>query len=795
MLVPLIWQKDYIKLDEDLKTITDRLSETGSHVEEVKIHTSDLKGIVIGKILDQEKHPDADRLNVLSIDIGEDKPITIITNAKNTKKGDYLPVITSGTRLDDGTLIEDHDFFGIVSQGMLTSYSELGYDDSVIPKELKDGVLVLQGEYDLGSSLSEVLYSNTPVIEYEITPNRPDCLSIIGMARESAASFAKEISYPPISYKANDEDIKDYFNGIEIDSKSCDGFVARVAKDVEIGPSPQWLQNYLMLAGMRPINNIVDITNFVMLETGQPLHAYDLDKLNGKKIIVKDGKDGESLETLDGVTRKIDKDTLLIADDKGPIGLAGIMGGLDSEVTSQTKNILLEAANFDSSNIRKTSKRLGLRSEASTRFEKGLPVEMADFASQRAMKLISDLGVGQIVGGSIKKTSKEKDQKEITLRLRRLNMLTGVDFTLDTAIENLKLLEFDVRAIDDQSLGVKVPYFRSDVSMEADLIEEVVRLYGMGNIESKPLVSSLKRGERSPRRLLKDDLKRKLVGQKFSELASYSFISPKEFDKLGVDRDSSLRNYISLINPLGEDYSVMRTSQVPSMLDVISKNIKYGQKDMRFFELDRTFKKSEGSLPDEDLTLTMGLFGDYSFYDLKDFFEEVMENVGFEGFTYEANRKVKAFHQGRCADIYLDGQRVGIMGEISYMVRDTYDIDQGALVLEINLGKIEEKRNSEKKYEPIPRFPAIERDYSLVCDRDVRSFDIEKIIRDNAKGLVDKIKLFDIYTGEHIEEGKKSVSYKVYYRSLDRTLKDTEVVEVEEKIISKLKAKDIVLRS
>ncbi|WP_243343409.1 phenylalanine--tRNA ligase subunit beta [Anaerococcus sp. AGMB09787] len=795
MLVPLIWQKDYIKLDEDLKTITDRLSETGSHVEEVKIHTSDLDGVVVGKVLDQNKHPSADRLNVLTIDIGKDTPITIITNATNTKKGDYLPVITSGTKLDDDTFIDDHDFFGIISQGMLTAYSELSYDDSVVPKKLKDGVLVLEGEFEVGSRLSDVIYSNTPVIEYEITPNRPDCLSILGMARESAASFGKKITYPSIDYDHNDEDITDYFDGVDIESPNCNAFVARVATNIEVKTSPQWLQNYLILAGMRPINNIVDITNFVMLETGQPLHAYDLDKLRDNKIIVRDSKDSETLKTLDGNDRNLDEGMVLICDGQGPIGLAGIMGGMDSEVTEETTNILLEAANFDSSSIRSTSKKLGLRSEASNRFEKGLSPQLADFASSRAMKLINDLKAGTIIGGAIKIGLDQEEEKYVDLRISRLNMLTGLELTMDYAIKNLELLEFEVQKLDEDTLRAKVPYFRSDIEIEADLIEEVVRLYGMGKIESKPLRSSLQRGERSKRRLLRDDLREKLVGQKFSELATYSFISPREFDRLGVKEDRKLRDFVKLINPLGEDYSVMRTSQVPSMLDVISKNIKYGQKDMSFFELDRTFERVEGGLPKENLTLTMGLYGSYSFYDMKDFFREVMANVGFDGFTYKANTETFAFHKGRCADIYYDDQKIGMMGDISYEIRDEYDIEKGAIILEVNLALIEEKRNPQKKYKEISRFPAIERDYSLVCDRDVESAVIEKIIIENSEGLVGDVKLFDIYTGEHIEEGKKSVSYKLSYRSKDRTLKDKEANKVEANIIEKLKEAGIELRS
>lgn len=794
MLVPLIWQKDYIEIDKDLKTITDRLSETGSHVEEVFIKTSDLEGIVVGHVLKQEKHPDADRLQVLSIDVGKDDPITIITNAKNTKEGDYLLVITSGTKLDDGTLIEDHDFFGIVSEGMLTAYSELGYDDSVIPKNLREGVIVLEGEYKPGTSASELLFSNTPVIEYEITPNRPDCLSIIGMARESAASFGGKINLPETDYKTNGKDLREIFDGLNLITDNCDKFITRAICNVKIEPSPQWLQNYLMLAGMRPINNIVDITNFVMLETGQPLHAYDLDKLNGS-ITIREAKDGEIVKTIDGESRKLDSSMLVIADKSGAIGIAGVMGGFDTEVSNETKNIILETAHFDADSVRQTSKKLGLRSEASTRFEKGVPIEMADFASKRALHLIDNLGYGEIYDDSYQVGSTEGEEKKVKLRISRLKALTGVDFTMEEAIHNLELLEFEIEKIDDDTILAKVPFFRLDIDIEADLIEEVVRLYGMGKIESKPLVSSLKKGERSPLRLLKDDLKRKLVGQKFSELATYSFISPREYDRLGIAEDSKFRDYVSLINPLGEDFSVMRTTQISNMLDVISKNIKYGQKDMRFFELDRTFEKTSDVLPKENLTLTMGLYGEYSFYDMKDFFTEAMRNSGFIGFSYKANEEFFAFHAGRCADIYFNGEKIGVIGEISYEVREEYSINKGAIILEINLSKIADERIIDKKYKQIPKFPAIERDYSFVADRNVESELIEEIMKEKAGELLAKIELFDIYTGKGIADDKKSISYRVWYRKADRTLKEEDIKGVEESILEQLRAKDIVLRA
>ena len=794
MLVPLVWQNNYVKIDEDLKTITDRLSETGSHVEEVTIATSALESVVVGHVLEQEKHPDADRLQVLKIDIGRDEPATIITAAKNTKKGDYLFVITSGTSMDNGDYIGDHDFFGINSEGMLTSYAELGYPDNVIPKEFRDGVIILNEEYKPGTPVSEVLSSNTPVIEYEITPNRPDCLSIIGMARESAASFGEKIKLPDLDYKTNGKDLREVFKGLILYSDNCKQFIARVIKDVKIEPSPQWLQNYLILAGMRPINNIVDITNFVMLETGQPLHAYDLDKVNGG-ITIREAQDGEIIKTIDGEDRQLDKSMLVIADDKKAISIAGVMGGYDTEVTSQTKNIVLEAANFNGASVRETSKKLKLRSEASTRFEKGVPIQMADFASRRVLHLIDKLSYGEIYDDSYMVGLTDIEDRYVDLRISRLNALTGVDFSKEEAIRNLELLEFEIEDIDSDTIRAKVPFFRNDIEIEADLIEEVIRLYGMGNIEPKPLYSSLQRGLRSDARILRDDLKRELAGQKFSELTTYSFISPREFDRMGVLKDSQLREYIKLTNPLGEDFSVMRTTQLSNMLDVIAKNINRGQKDLKLFELGKTFEKTELDLPNENDTLTMGLYGSYNFYDLKDIFEVAMDRVGFVGFTYKTQKENPIFHAGRCADIYYGDEFIGTMGEVSYEVRDEYDIKKGALILEINLSQIGDQRIKDRKYMALPKYPAITRDYSFVTDRNLESKFIEDTIINNGGELVKNIELFDIYTGDQIQNDKKSISYKVEFRSDDKTLKEEDIKDIEENILNDLEKSNIVLRS
>lgn len=799
MLIPLRRQEEYVKIDRSLKEITDRLSETGSHVESVYSYSSSLEGVLVGKILELEDHPNADRLSVLKIDIGE-KVLTIVTSAKNVKKGDLLPVITSGTKLDDGRVIEDHDFFGITSQGMLVAYSEIGYPDSVIPKKYKDGVIILNDQsLELGSKLSAAIFSDSPIIEYEITPNRPDCLSIIGMARESAASFGQKITYPDLSFEALDGDIRDYSGGIELKTDKCRRFTARLIKDVKIDESPLRLKNYLTLAGMRPINNVVDLTNFVMLETGQPLHAYDLDKLAEKKIIIRDAKDGEKVETLDGQERELDSQMVVVCDGEKVVDVAGVMGSMDSEVTESTKNILLEAANFDPDAIRYASKKLNLRSEASSRFEKGVPIEAADFASRRVAHLATKLGIGRVLESHFDEGIKETPEKKVDLRISRLNLLTGHEFTKEEAIENLKLLEFEVEDLDENTIRAKVPCFRNDIDLEADLIEEVVRLYGIGKVENKPLVSSLKRGEKSEMRIFRDQVRSQMVGQKFSEIVTYSFISPREYDKLNIPENSSLRKYIKLINPLGEDYSVMRTTLLPNMLQVLERNLNRKQDDLRFFELGKIFKENDGSgeagLPLEEQVLCLALVGDYSFYDLKGYFLEAMKNVGLRDFEFVTESENPSFHPGRCARIFYNGEEVGVMGQISYEVSDNYSLRDNPLILDVNLTQLKKYQEKDRKYQPLPKFPALERDYSFVCQKEVESKYIEDTIKEEGKGLVYEIRLFDIYTGKGIEEGEKSLSYKVKFIAEDRTLTDEDISPLEEAYLGRLSKEGIVLRS
>lgn len=792
MLVPIEWMKNYVDVNVDILEYTDRLSETGSHVDGVVKYTDDLKGIKVGIVLDVRKHENADKLTVLKIKTK--KEITIVTSAKGLKKDDKVLVIESGNYINN-KYIESHDFFGVLSEGMLISYSELNYPDSVIPKKLKDNVIILQGDFTPGEDAVNVLKSNTPIIDFEITPNRPDCLSIIGMARESAASFETKIKLPDENYNSSSESFFDYFEDVDIKTKNCNRIITKIATDIKVEESPQWMQNYLMLAGMRPINNIVDITNFVMLEYGQPLHAYDLDKLKSKRMIIRDAKKGEILETLDSTKRQLDDNMVVIADEEQIIGLAGVMGSLDSEVSEDTKTILLEAANFDKDSIRETSKKLGLRTEASSRFEKGIPLESTLSAANRVMHLIESLNVGTPLKDGIDKGNKVSENKIVDLRIPRLNLLIGHEFTKEEAKKYLEYLDFEIVNETENTISVKVPYYRLDIDMEADLSEEIARLYGFSKIDAKPLKINVRPGYISEKRRLMDDIKLSLFGQEFIETATYSFVSPKIYEDLNIPKDSNLRNYPKIINPLGLDFSVMRTTLIANMLDVISKNIKRKQNDMRLFEIGNTFFKSENELPNEYHKLCIGLYGEYDFYDLKNYFINVMENVGIKGFRFETNREFTTFHAGRCANIYIKDKPIGIMGQISYNLRDNYDINKGCYILEINVDKILDNRIETKKYKKLPKYPAIEIDLSLVCDRFMESSKIEDIIISNGKGLIENVELFDIYTGNQVDNDKKSVSYSLIFRAEDRTLSDKEVNPIVENIMDKLEKNNIYLRS
>ncbi len=794
MLLPVKWLRDYVEFDIDAKELAEKLTATGSHVEAIEDVDKGVENVVVGKILSIEKHPDADKLVITKIDVGGEEPLQIVTGADNITEGDTVPVAVVGAKLPDGTKIKKGKLRGVESFGMLCSADELGISQSVVPKNQKDGIFILKGNYTLGTDIREELSLLGEVMELEITPNRPDCLSIIGMARETAASLNKVLKYPVINIVKQQGDISELVKSIEVeDSSLCPRYYAKVIKDVEVKESPLWLQTRLMEAGVRPINNIVDVTNYVMLEYGQPLHAFDLDTLEGSKIIVRSAKDGETIKTLDESERNLDNSMLVIADEKSPIAIAGVMGGFDTEVTSKTKNILIESATFDATSIRRTSKKLNLRSEASTKFEKGLDPMTAEIACKRVCQLIEEMNSGEIVKGEIDKFGVEPKKRTIEVSDKEITKLIGIEIESKKILNILNHLEI-VTEYNDGMYKSVVPTFRNDLELKADIIEEIARIYGFDNIGFAPLVGTLTRGEKSELRKLEDLAKDVLWGMGLNELMTYSFISPKVYDKILLPADDDKRNYIKLRNPLGEDYSVMRTTLIGNTMEVLARNYKYGVNAAKTFEIGNTFRPigkelTADSLPEEKKLLSLGMYGDVDFFSLKGVVKGLLDRLGIENVEYQAETENTTFHPGRTANVIVDGENVGIIGEIHPDVLENYDIKVRCLVGELDFKMLSEKSHLERKYTPLPKYPPMTRDIALTVDENLEVREIEKVILANGKNLVEHIELFDVYTGDQVEEGKKSVAYSIVYRSLEKTLTDEEVVKVHEKILEELENK------
>jgi phenylalanyl-tRNA synthetase beta chain len=787
MLLPIKWLKDYVATDKDSKELADKLTLSGSHVESINSLNKGVKDVIVGKILSLEKHPGADKLLICEVDIGK-KKLQIVTGATNLIEGDYVPVAVVGSQLPGDIIIEKTNFRGVESHGMLCSLKELGYADNVISKEMKDGIFVLDKEYPLGSDIVDVLNLNDEVIEFEITPNRPDCLSIIGMARETSATFNIPLKEPVININNEEEDISKYIEDIEVLSDNCSRYYARVIKDVKIKESPLWMQIKLMAAGVRPINNIVDITNYVMLEYGEPLHAFDLGKLEGKKIIIRQAEKGEKIKTLDDIDRELEPTDLVIADEKNPIAIAGVMGGFDSEISKDTKVVLLEGANFNEKSVRLTAKRLNLRTEASNRFEKGIDPNLCSKAVDRVCQLIELTGAGTVVKSFIDKYKDVKEEKTITLRPEIVNSLLGVDIDVESMVRYLNSLGIK-STFDGKLIYSTIPTYRMDLSIEADLIEEIGRLYGFHNIESKPLVGKLTRGKKPYDKIVEDKGKAVLQSLGYNEVMTYSFISPKAYDKIMLPEDSDLRKYVKLLNPLGEDYSVMRTTLIPTMMELLSRNYNRGVESTFAYEIGNIFIPKElpvEELPLEEKVLSIGFYGEKDFYYLKESINKLLGRLGITGMEYIREEKNPTFHPGRTAKILLNGEVLGIIGEIHMDVCENYDINTRVYIGQLDFSKIIELTNFDKRYKPLPKYPSMTRDIAVVVDEDILVGNIEKIILKHGGDLIESIKLFDIYRGDQIPENKKSIAFSITYRSYERTLRDKEINDIQELIIRDL---------
>lgn len=805
MNTPLSWIKAYVpELECTAQEYTDAMTLSGTKVESFERLDEDLDKIVIGQIEKIEKHPDADKLVICQVNIGNET-IQIVTGAPNVKEGQKVPVVLDGGRVaggHDGTKtkggikIKKGKLRGAESFGMMCSIEELGSSRDFYPEAPADGIYIFPDTAVVGSDAVEALGLNDTVFEYEITSNRVDCFGVIGIAREAAATFRKPFVPPVVNETGRGGNAADEIS-VEVEAPDlCKRYCARVIKNVKIGPSPEWMKRRLAASGIRPINNLVDITNYVMEEFGQPMHAYDLSTIAGKKIIVRRAYDGESFMTLDGQERILDNNMLMICDAEKSIGLAGIMGGENSKITDDVKDILFEAATFDGTNIRLSSKRAGLRTDASGKFEKGLDPENAKAAIDRACQLIEELGAGEVVSGMVDVYPKPVSPKRIRIDMDKINGLLGTDVSLETAKEYFRRLGIEY---DDATGEAVIPTFRQDLLGSEDIAEEVARFFGYDNI---PV--SLPSGEATAGKLsfkMRIEAVARDVAEfcGFSQGMSYSFESPKVFDKLLLPEDSPLRKTVNILNPLGEDFSVMRTTSLNGMLVSLATNYNRRNKNVRLYELGNIYLPKAlpvTELPEERMQFTLGMYGDGDFFDMKGVIEEFFDKIGLsEKEEYEPAHKKPYLHPGRQADIIYDGRHVGYLGEVHPQVAETYGIGDGAYIAVIDMPEIVSLATFDRKYTGIARFPAVMRDISMVMPKDILAGQVEKVFDENGGKLLESYNLFDIYEGAQIKEGYKSVAYSLSFRASDRTLEDKDIAAVMDKILGALKDMGIELRS
>lgn len=807
MLVSIDWIKDYVKLDKwpQDKEFCDRMIMSGSNIETISYLGEGIENVKIAKVLSIDKHPDADKLVVCQMDLGKLGKLQIVTGASNLYVGAYVPVAVDGSvvpgplhgqpKQEGGVKISAGELRGVKSDGMMCGSQELGIADKCAPLVSKDGIWLLSGNYEdkLGENIDEVLGLKDGVVDFEITPNRPDCLSMIGMAREAAATFGGELVYPKTDCNTLTEKSSDYIQ-VEVKSDLCKRYTARVIKDVKIEQSPWWLQKKLIAAGMRPINNIVDITNFVMMEYGQPLHAFDIRSLAGGKIVVDVAEDGSKFTTLDGVERSLDDSMLMIKDANGPVAVAGVMGGLDSEIKPDTETVVLESANFVGSSVRQTSKKLGLRTEASGRYEKGIDPNLCEEAADRVCALIDELGYGKVLEGSVDIYKSPEHPQVVSARVSRINKVLGTDLSREDMVAILESLEMKVQGTGDDMI-VTVPTVRQDILKEVDFVEEIARMYGYDNLPNTLPKLDVK-AENSLSWETRRKLRDLLCAMGADEIQTFSFINQKIFDACRIDEESWERDTVDIINPMGEDTAAMRTILTPGMLEVLARNYSRSVEGVRAFEIGKVFSKNyiqpEG-LPDESFDLSLGVYGkDESFFTLKGMVECMFDMMGIKDVSYIAEPEYGVYHPGRCARVVKvtdKGEEVelGIMGEVHPDVASNYGIGDKAYCGEFFLDRLIEFSSREIQYSKPPKYPSTSRDIAMVVSESTPVAEIEKVIKEAGTEILRSVKLFDIYRGIQVGAGKKSVAYSLTYRHDGRTLTDVETEEAHAKVVEALK--------
>ena len=801
----LSWIKAYVPdLDVTAQEYTDAMTLSGTKVEGFEKMDADLDRIVVGQIDKIEKHPDADKLIICQVNIGTET-IQIVTGAPNVKEGDKVPVVLDGgrvagghepgQRVAGGIKIKKGKLRGVPSNGMMCSIEELGSNRDMYPEAPEYGIYIFQKDVEVGSSAISALGLDDVVFEYEITSNRVDCYSVIGIAREAAATFRKEFHPPVVTPTGNDEDVNDYVKVTVKDQELCPRYTARVVKNIKIGPSPEWMQRRLASVGIRPINNLVDITNYVMEEYGQPMHAYDLDTIAGREIVVRRAEDGEKFVTLDGQEREMDSSVLMICDGEKSIGVAGIMGGENSMITDNVKTMLFEAACFNGTNIRKSAKKIGLRTDASGKFEKGLDPENAQAAIDRACQLVEEMGAGEVVGGMVDVYAEKRGPSRVTFDAEKINALLGTDLTKEQMLGYLKLVELEY---DETTNEIVAPTFRQDIHRLADVAEEVARFFGYDNIPTTLPSGEATTGKLSYKLRIEEVARNIAEFCGFSQGMSYSFESPKVFDKLLLPEDSKLRQAIEIRNPLGEDYSVMRTTSLNGMLTSLATNYNRRNKNVKLYELGNVYLPKAlplTELPDERMQFTLGMYGEGDFFSMKGVVEEFFDKIGLhKKETYDPNAGKTFLHPGRQANIIYDGTVVGYLGEVHPDVADIYGIGERAYIAVIDMPEIVARATFDRKYEGIAKFPAVNRDLSMVVPKNIMVGQIEEVIEKNGGAHLESYSLFDLYEGAQIKPGFKSVAYSITFRAKDRTLEESDISKAMDKILAGLEAMGIELR-
>ena len=788
------WLSDYVDIDVTPKQFSDEMTMSGSKVEGYTVESAAIRNVVVGKLLSVEPHPNADHLVVCAVDVGEGEPLTICTGAKNVKAGDVVPVAKPGSTLPGDVHIRKNMFRGIESNGMLCSLGELGLTEHDFPYADPEGIFILEGEEaaaPLGTDICTAIGLDDTTVEFEITPNRPDCLSVVGLAREASVTFDVPFNFHKPVVKGSGDDIHNYLS-VRVDNPTlCPRYMARVVKNVRIKPSPRWLRERLRASGMRAINNIVDITNYVMLEFGQPLHAFDLRHMKDNQIIVRNAKEGETIMTLEGVDRELSPEMLVICDSEKPSAVAGIKGGKYSGIYDDTNTIVFESANFNGVSIRMTSQKLGMRTESSSRYEKGLDPAICEAAVMRACELVELLDAGDVVDGVIDVDNSNHEERIIKLDPQWINSFLGTDDIPESFMkEKLQKLGFGI-----EGDMIHVPSFRADVEGKADLAEEVARFYGYNKLPST-VIRGTAEAQLTPRQKFDRLVNQLLIAQGINEIETFSFISPKYYDKIRLPDDAPERNSVKILNPLGEDTSVMRTTALPSMLEVLSKNHSYRNQNVRLYEMSTEYIPVKGQeLAYEPVRLILGMYGSCDFFALKGVIETLLENLCITDYEVRAVTNDPSFHPGRCAELYIEGEAIGRFGEIHPLVAEQYELESRTYAARLDMEKLYAHYNPVREYHPLPKYPAAERDIAVLCDDELTVAAMEQAVKSAVGKVLEKIVLFDVYKGNQIPDGKKSVAFNLMLRMNDRTITDEECSAAVDKAVKALAALGAELRA